>query len=133
MEEQHVCLVIEDDADVRGLITAVLTRAGFKVVAVGSGAEGKAAAVAAGSTLSLITLDLGLPDMDGQDLCLELRKLGPAPLLFLTSRAEDDDVLAGLAAGAAAYLTKPFLPSTLRDTALRLCRLQPRSGLSERR
>ncbi|MEV8000959.1 response regulator transcription factor [Pseudarthrobacter oxydans] len=125
MEEQQVCLVIEDDSDIRGLITAVLSRAGFKVLAVGSGAEGKAAAAAAGATLSLITLDLGLPDIDGRDLSLELRKLSPAPLLFLTARAEDDDVLAGLAAGAAAYLTKPFLPSTLRETALKLTRVQP--------
>ena len=125
MEEQQVCLVIEDDSDIRGLITAVLTRAGFKVLAVGSGAEGKAAAAAAGATLSLITLDLGLPDIDGRDLSLELRKISPAPLLFLTARAEDDDVLAGLAAGAAAYLTKPFLPSTLRETALKLSRVQP--------
>lgn len=125
MEEQHVCLVIEDDSDIRGLITAVLSRAGFKVLAVGSGAEGKAAAAAAGATLSLITLDLGLPDIDGRDLSLELRKISPAPLLFLTARAEDDDVLAGLAAGAAAYLTKPFLPSTLRETALKLTRVQP--------
>ena len=125
MEEQQVCLVIEDDSDIRGLITAVLSRAGFKVLAVGSGAEGKAAAAAAGATLSLITLDLGLPDIDGRDLSLELRKLSLAPLLFLTARAEDDDVLAGLAAGAAAYLTKPFLPSTLRETALKLTRVQP--------
>ncbi|MFJ6374526.1 response regulator transcription factor [Pseudarthrobacter oxydans] len=125
MEEQQVCLVIEDDSDIRGLITAVLSRAGFKVLAVGSGAEGKAAVAAAGATLSLITLDLGLPDIDGRDLSLELRKLSPAPLLFLTARAEDDDVLAGLAAGAAAYLTKPFLPSTLRETALKLTRVQP--------
>ena len=125
MEEQQVCLVIEDDSDIRGLITAVLTRAGFKVLAVGSGDEGKAAVAAAGATLSLITLDLGLPDIDGRDLSLELRKLSPAPLLFLTARAEDDDVLAGLAAGAAAYLTKPFLPSTLRETALKLTRVQP--------
>ncbi|GKV72770.1 MULTISPECIES: response regulator transcription factor [Pseudarthrobacter] len=125
MEEQQLCLVIEDDSDIRGLITAVLTRAGFKVLAVGSGAEGKAAVAAAGATLSLITLDLGLPDIDGRDLSLELRKLSPAPLLFLTARAEDDDVLAGLAAGAAAYLTKPFLPSTLRETALKLTRVQP--------
>lgn len=125
MEEQQVCLVIEDDSDIRGLITAVLTRAGFKVLAVGSGAEGKAAAAAAGATLSLITLDLGLPDIDGRDLSLELRKISPAPLLFLTARAEDDDVLAGLAAGAAAYLTKPFLPSILRETALKLTRVQP--------
>ena len=70
MEEQHVCLVIEDDLDVRGLITAVLSRAGFSVLAVGTGAEGKAAAVASGPTLALITLDLGLPDIDGRDLSL---------------------------------------------------------------
>jgi two-component system OmpR family response regulator len=129
VEEQHVCLVIEDDPDVRGLITAVLSRAGFTVLAVGTGAEGKAAAAASGPTLALITLDLGLPDIEGRDLSLELRKLSPAPLLFLTARAEDDDVLAGLSAGAAAYLTKPYLPSTLRETALELCRLQPGARL----
>lgn len=129
MKEQHVCLVIEDDPDVRGLIAAVLSRAGFAVLAVGSGAEGKAAAAASGPTLALITLDLGLPDIDGLDLGLELRKLSPAPLLFLTARAEGDDVLAGISAGAAAYLTKPFLPSTLRETALELCRLHPGARL----
>ena len=125
MEEQQVCLVIDPGAgDVIERMGGLLER-GFTVLAVGSGAEGKAAAAASGRTLALITLDLGLPDIDGRDLSLELRKLSPAPLLFLTARAEDDDVLAGLAAGAAAYLTKPFLPSTLRETALKLTRVQP--------
>jgi two-component system, OmpR family, response regulator len=119
VEEHHVCLVIEDDPDIRGLIKAVLARAGFEVRTASSGAEGLAAA-AADSALSLITLDMGLPDMDGHDVARALRALSPAPLLFLTARAEEDDILSGLASGAAAYLTKPFLPRTLQETALSL-------------
>jgi two-component system, OmpR family, response regulator len=119
VEEQQVCLVIEDDADIRGLISVVLTRAGFDVRTAVSGAEGIAAA--ASISPDLITLDMGLPDMDGRDAALALRTLSPAPLLFLTARAEDDDVISGLASGADAYLTKPFQPSTLRGTALKLC------------
>jgi DNA-binding response OmpR family regulator len=81
--------------------------------------------------LSLITLDLGLPDIDGHDVALELRSLSPAPLLFLTARAEEDEILTGLAAGAAAYVSKPFRPSLLRETALWLCRVQGSPSLPQ--
>lgn len=108
MEQQRVCLVVEDNDDIRGLITVVLTRAGFEVRAVASGAEGIAAA--ADPSVSLVTLDLGLPDMDGHVVARAVRALSKAPLLFLTARSEEDDVLAGMASGAAAYLTKPFHP-----------------------
>ena len=118
METQHVCLVIEDDADISGLIAVVLTRAGFDVRTVATGAEGIAAAAEPG--ISLITLDLGLPDMDGHVVARAIRALNPAPLLFLTARSEQDDILAGMASGAAAYLTKPFHPRELREAALRL-------------
>ncbi|UKA70923.1 response regulator transcription factor [Arthrobacter sp. FW306-06-A] len=131
MEEERVCLVIEDDPDIRGLITAVLAGAGFAVLTAGSGAEGIAACAAAGPALSLITLDLGLPDNDGHDVAQALRALSSAPLLFLTARAGEDDILSGLAAGAAAYLTKPFRPSRLRETALSLSRLQAGSPAPE--
>jgi CheY-like chemotaxis protein len=77
-----------------------------------------------GPALSVITLDLGLPDNDRHVVAQALQTLSPAPLLFLTARAEEDDILSGLAAGAAAYLTKPFRPGTLRETALSLSRLQ---------
>ncbi|MDT0196957.1 response regulator [Arthrobacter sp. AB6] len=120
MEEQSVCLVIEDDPDVRGLITAVLGRAGFKVLAAESGAEGIAACTAAGPSLSLITLDVGLPDMDGHEVARALREVSQAPLLFLTARSEEEDVLSGMASGAAAYITKPFLPRALKEAALGL-------------
>lgn len=119
MGQQQVCLVIEDDPDIRGLIRVVLGRAGFDVRTAGSGAEGIAAAAAVSP--NLITLDMGLPDMDGRDAALALRAVTRAPLLFLTARAEEEDVIAGLAVGADAYLTKPFQPSILRETALRLC------------
>lgn len=126
MEIQHICLVIEDDADIRGLITAVLGHAGFEVRTATSGAEGIAAAT--GSSLSLITLDMGLPDMDGHDVARALRALSTAPLLFLTARSEEEDVRSGMASGAAAYLTKPFLPRTLREAALSLIHTQGSAG-----
>lgn len=129
VEEQGVCLVIEDDPDIRGLITVVLGRAGFKVLTAESGAEGIAACTAAGSSLSLITLDLGLPDMDGHEVARALREVTQTPLLFLTARSEEEDVLSGMASGAAAYITKPFLPRALKEAALGLAGLQGRTKL----
>ena len=122
MENKRVCLVVEDNDDIRGLITVVLKRAGFEVRAVATGAEGIAAA--ADPAVSLVTLDLGLPDMDGHVVARAVRALSKAPLLFLTARSENDDVLAGMASGAAAYLTKPFHPKELKDLAVQLCPAQ---------
>lgn len=118
MEHKRVCLVVEDDKDISGLITVVLARAGFEVQAVSTGAE--AIAAAADPAIALVTLDIGLPDMDGHAVAGAIRELSKAPLLFLTARSENDDLLAGMASGAAAYLTKPFRPTELRDLALQL-------------
>jgi DNA-binding response OmpR family regulator len=123
MEQKRVCLVVEDNDDIRGLITMVLIRAGFEVRAVSAGAQGIAAA--ADPDVALVTLDLGLPDMDGHVVARAIRALSKAPLLFLTARSEDDDVLAGMASGASAYLTKPFHPKELQDLALQLCPAVP--------
>jgi DNA-binding response OmpR family regulator len=119
MENKRVCLVVEDNDDIRGLITVVLKRAGFVVRAVATGAEGIAAA--ADPAVSLVTLDLGLPDIDGHVVARAVRALSKAPLLFLTARSENDDVLAGMASGAAGYLTKPFHPKELQELAEQLC------------
>lgn len=118
MEQQRVCLVVEDDDDIRGLIEVVLSRAGFEVRSVGTGAE--AIAAAADPAIALVTLDVGLPDMDGHVVARAIRALTSAPLLFLTARSEQDDVLAGMASGAAGYLTKPFRPQELRELAVQL-------------
>jgi DNA-binding response OmpR family regulator len=118
MENKRVCLVVEDDKDIRGLITVILSRAGFEVKVVSTGAE--AIAAAGDPAIALVTLDVGLPDMDGHVVARAIRELSKAPLLFLTARSENDDLLAGMASGAAAYLTKPFRPTELRDLALQL-------------
>lgn len=118
MENKRVCLVVEDDKDIRGLIAVILSRAGFEVQVVSTGAE--AIAAAGDPAIALVTLDVGLPDMDGHVVARTIRELSKAPLLFLTARSENDDLLAGMASGAAAYLTKPFRPTELRDLALQL-------------
>jgi len=125
MEQQRVCLVVEDDDDIRGLITVVLSGAGFEVTAVGTGAEGIAAA--ADPAIALVTLDLGLPDMDGHVVARAIRALSAAPLLFLTARSENDDMLAGMASGADGYLTKPFHPGELKQLARQLVASTPPS------
>jgi two-component system OmpR family response regulator len=119
MENKRVCLVVEDDKDIRGLITVILSRAVFEVQVVSTGAE--AIAAAGDPAIALVTLDVGLPDMDGHVVARAVRALSSAPLLFITARAEDDDLLAGMASGAAAYLTKPFRAQELRDAANHLC------------
>lgn len=83
MGKQRLCLVIEDDPDIRGLIATVLEGAGFKVLAVDSGTNGIAAVARAASFLALITLDLGLPDMDGHDVARTLRAMTSAPYCSL--------------------------------------------------
>lgn len=112
MSEARVGLVIEDDQDIRELVRAVLTQAGFDVTVAGSGSEG----VKAARTLDpdVITLDLGLPDIDGFEVSRQIREFSDAYIVMLTARAEELDTLIGLESGADDYLTKPFRPRELR-------------------
>lgn len=71
--------------------------------------------------LDLITLDLGLPDLNGLDVAHKLRSVSEAPILMITAWAEPGDELNGVASGADAYLTKPFRPHLLRELVRRLC------------
>lgn len=115
-----LCLVIEDDEDIRDLLTLILTQDGFEVRAVETGTEGLS--IAAGATpLALVTLDRGLPDMDGRDVARSVRTLTAAPILMITAFAESSDELDGMAAGASAYLAKPFRPAQLRAFVRELC------------
>jgi DNA-binding response OmpR family regulator len=114
-----LCLIIEDDQDIRELLTLILTRMGFAVHAIGNGVEGVAAAWEHHPVL--VTVDLNLPDLEGLDVARHIRARSDAPMLFITARAEIDDEMAGMASGAAAYLTKPFRPRQLREIVNRLC------------
>jgi DNA-binding response OmpR family regulator len=104
-------LVVEDTDEIRELVSTVLGRAGMDVRAVATGAE--CMAEVRRDTPDLIVLDLGLPDTDGTELCRQIRAETPAYVLMLTARAEEVDLLIGLAVGADGYMAKPFSPREL--------------------
>ncbi|MGY1740626.1 MULTISPECIES: response regulator transcription factor [unclassified Blastococcus] len=110
MAEQSV-LVVEDTDEIRELVCTVLTRAGMDVRAVGTGAE--ALAEVRRSAPDVVVLDLGLPDADGTEVCRQIRAESECYVLMLTARAEEVDLLIGLAVGADGYMSKPFSPREL--------------------
>jgi len=107
-------LVIEDDDDILELIRYNLNKEGFNVSGVGSGEEGVSQARA--NPPDLIILDLMLPGIDGFEVCRELRgdpKTAHIPLIMLTARGEEADIVSGLELGADDYIIKPFSPRVL--------------------
>ena len=110
MADQSV-LVVEDTDEIRELVRTVLTKAGFDVRAVASGAE--CLDEVRKQTPDLIVLDLGLPDADGTEVCRQVRAETECYVLMLTARVEEVDLLIGLAVGADGYMAKPFSPREL--------------------
>lgn len=104
-------LVVEDTEEIRELVRTVLERAGMSVRAVGTGAE--CMEEVRRDAPDLIVLDLGLPDTDGTELCRQIRAETACYVLMLTARAEEVDLLIGLAVGADGYMAKPFSPREL--------------------
>ena len=118
-------LVVEDTDEIRELVRTVLTRAGFDVRAVGSGAE--CLEEVRRQAPDLIVLDLGLPDADGTEVCRQVRAETECYVLMLTARAEEVDLLIGLAVGADGYMAKPFSPRELAARVQAMLRF-PRSA-----
>jgi two-component system response regulator MtrA len=106
-----VALVVEDDEAIAALVGAYLEQAGFDVVSECTGAD--ALETAAREHLRFVVLDLGLPDVDGFELCRKLRGSADVPILILTAREEEADRIIGLELGADDYVTKPFSPREL--------------------
>ena len=103
----HRILVVEDELDVLNGLEFNLCREGFQVVKAASGE--KALKLAIDERLSLVVLDVKLPDIDGFEVCRRLRKVkGNIPIIFLTARAEEIDCVTGLEIGADDYMVKPF-------------------------
>ncbi|MEU6801902.1 response regulator transcription factor [Streptomyces neyagawaensis] len=96
-------LLIEDDERIAGPLAEGLGRYGFSVERVRTGA----AALAAGEP-DMVLLDLGLPDMDGIDVCRALRQRSDVPIIMITARGEEIDRVLGLELGADDYMAKPF-------------------------
>ena len=104
-------LVVEDTDEIRELVTTVLRRAGFDVREAASGAA--CLEEVRRDAPDLIVLDLGLPDADGTEVCRQIRAETQCYVLMLTARAEEVDLLIGLAVGADGYMAKPFSPREL--------------------
>ncbi|WP_344395611.1 response regulator transcription factor [Streptomyces vastus] len=115
-------LLIEDDDRIAGPLTEGLGRYGYTVDRVRTGAAGLADAAAAPD---LVLLDLGLPDMDGLDVCRSLRARSPIPIIMITARGEEADRVAGLELGADDYMAKPF---GVRELVARIRAVTRRTG-----
>jgi DNA-binding response OmpR family regulator len=111
-EAPQTTVVVIDDAPEIGLcVEAVLSREGFRVRTALDGGGGLA--LARSEQPELVVLDLGLPDMDGLDVCRALRRISDAYVIILSSRRSEADRVAGLSAGADDYLVKPFSTAEL--------------------
>jgi DNA-binding response OmpR family regulator len=104
-------LVVEDETKIRELLRSYLEREGFNVITTASGAE--AIGLAERVAPDLIVLDLGLPDVPGEEVAREVRRISEVPVLMLTAKAAEDDRIRGLEVGADDYVTKPFSPREL--------------------
>ncbi len=117
-------LVVDDDRAVREALRRVLTLAGYEVQSADGGTEAIEAVVQA--VPDAVVLDVGMPDVDGLEVCARLRMLGNrVPILMLTARVEISDRVAGLDAGADDYLVKPF---DVEELKARLRALLRRTG-----
>jgi DNA-binding response OmpR family regulator len=111
-ERRRVALVIEDAADICLLVCDTLRQAGFEATGAGTGARGLE--LAKQLSPDLVTLDLTLPDIDGIEVCRQLRAITNAYVIVLSARDEETDRLIGLEVGADDYMVKPFSPRELR-------------------
>jgi DNA-binding response OmpR family regulator len=110
--DQRNAVVIEDDAGIRGLIAAVLERAGLRVVTAANGRDGVAAV--RGSDPVVITVDMRMPGIDGIETIKRIRAISDALIVVVsavTAAHQEDE---SLAAGADLYMTKPFRPRDLQ-------------------
>jgi two-component system, OmpR family, alkaline phosphatase synthesis response regulator PhoP len=119
-------LVIEDEAEIQELVRYNLVREGFEVICEGTGEAGLDAVRE--QPPDLIVLDLMLPGVEGLEVC-RLLKRDPRrrhiPILILTARGEEDDIVAGFEAGADDYVTKPFSPPVLTARVKAVLRRRP--------
>ncbi len=104
-------LVVDDETEISELIALYLSKNGYSVITAYTGYS--ALDLVAKHNPDLIVLDIFLPDIDGLELCQEIRKKSDAPVIFLSCKSEETDKILGLAVGGDDYITKPFSPGEL--------------------
>jgi DNA-binding response OmpR family regulator len=119
-------LVIDDDPDIIKLLTTILKPQGFVVYQACDGKEGLKNAYELHP--DLIILDITMPNLDGWDVCARLREMTDVPILMLTARSAESDMLRGFSLGADDYLKKPFSKAELEVRIRALLRRQKHNG-----
>jgi len=104
-------LVVEDEDSIASLVRSYLERDGFTIIRARTGEE--ALAELERNPVRVVVLDIGLPDIDGFDVCSRIRERSRVPVVMLTARDEEPDRINGLDLGADDYVTKPFSPREL--------------------
>lgn len=104
-------LIVDDDEDIREILTMYLENEGYKITASSNGTQALEYAYAVNP--DLIILDMMMPDLDGIEVCQELRKTIISPIIFLSSRSSPNEKSLGLIAGGDDYISKPFEPVEL--------------------
>jgi DNA-binding response OmpR family regulator len=111
MDSKGTIVVVDDEANIADLVGLYLEREGFRVLKCATGSAGLEAFEK--HRPRLVVLDVGLPDVDGLDVCRRIRRTSQVPVIFLTARDSEVDRVLGLELGADDYLTKPFSPAEL--------------------
>jgi len=111
-DELKTAVIIEDDAEIRHILSEVLESSGFSTVSVGNGIDGVRAVLTYKPLLT--TIDVNMPGIDGIEAARRIRAQSDTFIIMLTGLSEEADVIAGLGAGADDYLLKPFRPRELR-------------------
>lgn len=122
----HRILVVDDEPAVTDLLAYNLRKAGYEILLAADGSE--ALRLARQASPDLILLDLMLPEVDGLDVCRELRKTSNVPIIMLTARGEEIDRVVGLELGADDYVSKPF---SVRELLARIKAVLRRAQTSE--
>lgn len=104
--ESKNILVVDDEPKIVEVISALLTNKGFHVFQADNGR--KALEIFDGQNIALVLLDLMMPGLSGEEVCREIRKKSRVPVIMLTAKADESDVVSGLGLGADDYITKPF-------------------------
>ena len=106
MQDMKTVLIIDDEPMILSAVAAFLTRGGFRTLTTESGEEGLR--IFSIEHIDCVRLDLMLPDLSGEEICRRIRKVSDVPVIMLTAKNLEEDILDGFALGADDYIVKPF-------------------------
>jgi DNA-binding response OmpR family regulator len=126
MGEKQAVLVIDDEAKIRELLQSYLEKSGYTALCAKNGSEGKR--FFEENDISLILLDLMLPDCSGEEFCQKVREVSDVPIIMITAKVDETSIICGLNIGADDYVCKPFSP---RQLMARIKAALRRSGIKK--